>query len=159
MAETRSHGRGVSILHRGDLTPKIQEAQRVLGLAERFYDDAQAKINMLAGYYPSQAQLQSYFRALYPDPPETKDNARAEKVRDELLRLFDEGIGHDDPAIKGTTWAAFNALSEFVDHVRPVRGTDNLGRESKRLRSIWFGSGARLKKRAWTLALEMAGAD
>jgi hypothetical protein len=66
---------------------------------QRFYDDAEAKINMLAGYYPSQAQLQIYFKARYPDPEDGKDNARTAKVRDELFRLFDEGIGHNDPAL------------------------------------------------------------
>lgn len=159
MAETRSHGQGVSILHRGDLAAKISEAQRVLGLAQRFYDDAEAKINRLAGYYPSQLQLATYFKALYPDPPEGTDNARAVKSFDELFRLFDEGIGHSDPSIKGTTWAAFNAVTEFVDHVRPTRGSNDRDRASNRLRSIWFGSGARIKQKAWNLALELAGAN
>jgi phage/plasmid-like protein (TIGR03299 family) len=159
MAEARSQGQGLSILHKGDLTAKIREAQRVLGLAQRFYDDAEGRINRLAGYYPSQAQIQSYFRELYPDPDECKDNARATNARDELTRLFDHGIGHDDPAIKGTTWAAFNAVTEFVDHIRPSRGELTGAKAGKRLRSIWFGSGANLKKRAWNLALEMAGAN
>lgn len=132
MAEARSQGQGVSILHRGDLSAKIKEAQEVLGFAHRFYDDAEARINMLASAYPSQAQLASYFKALYPDP---------------------------DDAIKGTTWAAFNAVTEFVDHLRPSRGEVTGSKAGKRLRSIWFGNGANLKKRAWNLALEMAGAN
>lgn len=156
MAEAQGQGQGVSILHRGDLAAKIKEAQAVLGFAHRFYDDAEAKINMLAGDYPSQAQLASYFKALYPDPDDGRDNTRAVNTRDELFRLFDQGIGHDDAVIKGTTWAAFNAVTEFVDHVRPSRGTDDADRSSKRLRSIWFGTGARLKQKAWDLAVEMA---
>lgn len=159
MAETRSHGQGVSILHRGDLAAKIGEAQRVLGLAQRFYDDAEARINQLASVYPTQLQLASYFKALYPNPPEGVDNTKAVKTFDELFRLFDEGIGHSDPAIKGTAWAAFNAVTEFVDHVRPTRGSNDKDRASNRLRSIWFGSGARIKQKAWHLALEIAGAN
>jgi phage/plasmid-like protein (TIGR03299 family) len=159
MAERRSRGQGVSIMHKGDLAAKIKQAQQTLGLAHRYFDDAAAKINRLASYYPSQAELRAYFKALYPDPDEGKDSTRTEKVREELQRLFEEGRGHDDPAIKGTAWAPFNAVTEYIDHRRPTRGTHERERASNRLSSIWFGSRARLKERAWELALEMAGAN
>ncbi len=159
LAERRSHGQGVSILHKGDLETKIKEAQQVLGFATRFYDDAAEQINRLASHYPSQAQVSAYFQEIYPDPEEGKDNARAANIRQELHRLFEEGIGHDEPAIKSSTWVAFNAVSEFVDHVRPGRGSNDADRASRRLDSIWFGSGARLKQRAWNLALEMASSN
>ena len=64
MAEVRARGQGISILHKGDLTSKIREAQRVLGLAERFYDDAAAKIDQLANFYPTSEQLTSFFECL-----------------------------------------------------------------------------------------------
>src|SRR5262245_16319483 len=79
MAEARSNGQGISILHKGDLAGKIREAQQVLGLATRFYDDAEAKIDMLAGSYPSETQLQNYFKALYPDLDDGKDSGRVVK--------------------------------------------------------------------------------
>jgi phage/plasmid-like protein (TIGR03299 family) len=156
LAERRSHGQGVSILHKGDLEAKIKEAQQVLGFATRFYDDAAEQINRLACHYPTQAQVSAYFREIYPDPEEGKDNARAVNVRQELHRLFEEGIGHDEPAIKSSAWTAFNAVTEFVDHVRPGRGTNDADRASRRLDSIWFGSGARVKQKAWDLAVKMA---
>src|SRR5580704_5825763 len=81
LAESRSHGQGVSILHKGDLQAKIKEAQQVLGLATRFYDDAAERINRLAAYYPTQARLSAYFQEMYPDPDEGKDNSRAANVR------------------------------------------------------------------------------
>jgi phage/plasmid-like protein (TIGR03299 family) len=155
LAESRSQGQGVSIMHKGNLEAKIREAQQVLGFANRFYDDALERINRLANHYPTQAQLSAYFKELYPDPEEGKENTRAANVRQELHRLFEEGIGHDEPTIKHSSWLAFNAVTEFVDHVRPTRGTNEVDRDSRRLDSIWFGSGARLKQKAWNLALDM----
>jgi len=155
LAERQGNGQGVSILHKGDLPAKIREAQEILGLAQRFYDDAQFKIDRMASTFVSEAQLAAYFKELYPDPDEGK--SRAEKTREELHRLFEHGIGHDDPAIKGTTWAAFNAVTEYVDHVRPARGANTSERASRKLDSIWFGTGARLKRQAWNMALELAG--
>jgi len=157
MAERQGRGKGISILHKGKLEVKIREAQRVLGLAQRFYDDASAQIDRLASYYPSVAELGSYFRALYPDPEEGKNNRRAERVREELHRLFEEGQGHDMPEIRRSAWVAYNAVTELVDHQRSSRGGDDLERASNRLESVWWGSGARFKERAWDLATEMAG--
>ncbi len=146
-------------MHKGDLQTKIRQAQEVLGLARRFFDDAAGVIDRLAGYSPTPAQLATYFGQLYPDPDEGKDNARATKARAELQRLFEEGVGHDQPGVKATAWAAYNAVTEYVDHRRPSRGTDDHARAGRRLDSVWFGSGARLKARAWDLAAEMAVAN
>lgn len=155
-AERQGRGQGVSVLHKGNLEGKIREAQEVLGLARRFFDDAAAVIDRLAGHSPTSTQLAAYFQELYPDPQEGKDNARALKTRSDLQRLFEEGVGHDQPGVKGTTWAAYNAVTEYVDHVRMARGRDDRDRASRRLDSIWFGGGAKVKARAWDLALEMA---
>ncbi len=155
LADNRSTGQGISILHKGNLHTKIREAQRVLGLAEEFYDEAEGTIDILASHHPSSTQVNSFFKSVIPDPIGA-DNARARKVRDRLTCLFETGIGQDMPDIKGTSWAAYNAVTEFVDHHRPTRSTDPLERASRRLDSSWFGSGARLKAKAWNLAFDMA---
>lgn len=159
MAERRGQGQGVSILHKGNLEAKIRAAQQVLGLAQRFYDDAAAHIDRLASIYPTQAQLTTYFAALYPDPEEGKDNHRAVRVREELQRLFEEGTGLDMPQIKHSAWAAYNAVTEWVDHRRPRQEDGSPERTSRRLQSIWWGGGAKVKDRAWNVALEMAASN
>jgi phage/plasmid-like protein (TIGR03299 family) len=155
MAERRGHGQGVSVMHKGDLAAKVREAQEILGLAKRFYDDLGSKIEALAGHQPSRQQLEAYFKALYPDSEDT-GNRRAQNVRSELFRLFEHGVGQDMPEIRHTTWAAFNAVTEYVDHHRTTRGRTDQERASRRLESAWFGSGARMKAEAWNLALDLA---
>ena len=155
LAERRSIGQGIAITHKGDLHTKIGEAQRVLGLAARFYDDAAGRIDLLAGHSPAVAQLESYFKAVYPDP-EDADPTRARNIRETFARIFETGIGLDMPGVKGTTWAAYNAVTEWVDHHRPTRARTPEARTSRRLESSWFGSGAALKSRAWNLAIDLA---
>ena len=113
--------RGVSVLHKGDLGAKIREAQKVLGLAQRFYDDVQLKINRLASHYPTTAQLQNFFETLYPDPDRRPAKVRAENIRQDLFHLFESGRGQDQYGIRHSTWAALNAVTEYVDHYRPTR--------------------------------------
>lgn len=155
IAARNGRGQGASIIHKGDLTAKVRQAQEVLGLAQRFYDDVEGQINRLASHYPSLRQLEEFFRQVYPDLPDG-GSTRIKNVRQEMLRLFEQGIGHDMPEIRHTTWTALNAVTEYVDHYRSTRGKSMAERASNRLESAWFGSGARLKERAWNLALQMA---
>jgi phage/plasmid-like protein (TIGR03299 family) len=155
MADRSGKGEGIAIRHQGNLPAKVREAQEVLGLARRYYDDLEIRLDFLAGHQPTAAQLSRYFEALYPDPAEGS-NSRARNVRDTLYNLFERGKGQEIPAIRHTTFAAFNAVTEFVDHFRSSRGRTDHERGSNRLDSAWFGSGNRLKQQAFRLALDMA---
>ncbi len=148
-------GEGIAIRHRGDLAAKVREARQVLGLAQAYFDDLAGQIERAASFYPTHAQLDAYFKAIYPDP-EDRHAARAQNVRTELTRLFEEGAGADIPQVRHTLWAGYNAVSEWIDHHRPTRGRDDADRAENRLASSLFGTGARLKARAFDLAHDMA---
>lgn len=156
IAERAGQGQGVSILHKGNLQAKIRAAREVLGLAQEFYQRTSEQINLLATHYPSSTQVSDYFRELYPDPESDEPSKHTLKIRNELTRLFEHGMGHDEPGIKHTTWVAYNAVTEFIDHHQPTRGADSSSHNSRRLDSIWFGAGARIKQKAWNLAVNLA---
>jgi len=155
MADRSGKGEGIAIRHQGNLSAKVREAQVVLGLARRYYDNLEIRIDFLASHHPTAAQLGRYFQALYPDP-EDGSTSRARNVRDTLYSLFERGKGQEIPAIRHSSWAAFNAVTEFVDHRRSSRGRSDQERGSNRLESAWFGSGNKLKQHAFRLALDMA---
>jgi len=154
-AERSGRGQGVSIMHKGNLNAKVQEARNILGIADRFYSSLTEHMNRLANVYPNRQQLSDYFESLYPDV-EGKPNTRAKNIRSELHRLFEHGRGQNIPQTKLTMWSAFNAVTEYVDHYRSTRGGNELERASRRLDSAWFGSGAQVKANAWELALNLA---
>lgn len=160
-----SKGEGVVIRHTGNLSAKIAEAQRILGLAVKAYDDLKGQIVQAARTKLSDAQRAAYFRSLYgprkgrptdengADADETP--TRTQKVLDRLEELSTEGRGNSMKGIKGSLWASYNAVTEFMDHERGTRvslnqdGTPSGDARSKRLESIWFGDSARTKERAW----------
>jgi phage/plasmid-like protein (TIGR03299 family) len=155
LAERRNVDQGIAIAHKGDLSTKIDQARQVLGLASRFFNEAEAKINLLASHEPTPAQLERYFESVMPNP-EGSDPTRAKNIREAFHRIFETGIGLDMPGVKNTTWAAYNAVTEWVDHHRPTRAKTPEARTSRRLQSSWFGSGASLKSRSWELAVDLA---
>jgi hypothetical protein len=53
--------------------------------------------------------------------PEAADPTKARNIRETFARIFETGIGLDMPGVTSTTWAAYNAVTEWVDHHRPTR--------------------------------------
>jgi phage/plasmid-like protein (TIGR03299 family) len=155
IAHQRGRSQGVSILHRGELRWKVQQAQAVLGLAHRFYEDVEVKVHWLASKSPTHEQVSGMFQSLFPDPAEG-ERSKSKQTREELFRLYEEGRGQEMEGVGHTAWAAYNAVTEYVDHHRPTRARNDVERTSRRLQSLWFGSGAVLKAKAWDLALAMA---
>lgn len=161
-------GEGVVIRHTGNLESKVAEAQRVLGLAVKAYDDIKGMILASAKVKLSDTQRKAYFNSLFgPKPGRANDedgesadevSTRTQKTLDRLEELAHTGRGNDVKAVRGSLWTAYNAVTEFIDHERGTRvskGSDGnlIGDErSQRLNSIWFGSGARTKEQAWELA-------
>jgi hypothetical protein len=68
---------------------------------------------------------------------------------EQIIQLFEEGRGNDLPSIRGTFWAAYNGISEWLGYER--------GRsQQSRLDSLWFGDSAAINRHALHVALEMA---
>jgi hypothetical protein len=98
--------------------------------------------------------LKNYFASIYPDTSDDPARNRAAATRDKLVGLFENGPGAKMKGIKGSAWAAFNAVTDHVDHNGRTRlaknedGTTADPRE-KKLESVWFGDGAKTKRTAW----------
>jgi phage/plasmid-like protein (TIGR03299 family) len=71
-----------------------------------------------------------------------------ERRRAELRRLITEGKGND--LAPRTAWAAYNAVTEYVDHVRPAEATAKTVQTANE--QALFGRNALLKHRALVLA-------
>jgi phage/plasmid-like protein (TIGR03299 family) len=150
---------GISIRHKGNIQAKVEEAQRVLGIATLFYGDFEKIAEKFTEVEMNVKKVTDYFnRVLDIDVEKEKKeelSTRSENQRNDLLSLFENGKGNDNPLIKHSLWAAFNAVTEYADHYRTVKGLKV--DKTARLDSIWFGSGAKFKERGYEIALEVAG--
>jgi phage/plasmid-like protein (TIGR03299 family) len=161
-----SQGEGVVIRHTGSLEGKIQEAQRILGLAVRMYDDLEGQFKSSAKFKMTDTMRATYFASLFGPKGKGNDedgtteeaSAKTRKTLDRLHELAETGRGNGAKPVKGSLWSSYNAVTDFIDHERATRvsqGADGSKRgdeRSNRLESAWFGQGAQVKERAWTLA-------
>ena len=158
LALRQGQGAGWSIRHCASLPDRVEEARRALGLVTKRLDRFSVETKLLAQTQLTSKQLANYFDVLLPQPSADTDRARAH--RDGVIQQFHrnfEDRTNTMPGIRGSVWAAYNAVSEWADHQRTFRGADPLARRQRRLDSIWFGASNQLKQDAWAGALELAG--
>ena len=146
----------LSVRHTANAESRMEEVKRIIAHSSEAYAKLSRNVNILAGVGVDADKLSEYLNTLFPDNPKAKNNTRTQNVRDEVTRLYTEGSGQDIPGVKGTMWALYNGVTEYVDYHRSTRGETDANRLSNRLESVWFGSGADLKAEALDLALTMA---
>ncbi len=146
----------INIRHTGVISAKVSEAQRVLGLTVKYYDELSYVYNALANKDVTQVEVKSFLEKLIPDTKDGKTTTRTTNVRAEIETLYRTGKGNDLPGIKGTAWALVNGVTDYVSHDRTARGDTKEQKDSNRLESSWFGTGAALNTRALHLVKELA---
>lgn len=138
----------VRIRHTAHASERMKEAHEILGLTNKLYEELDHIFNQMSSIRIDGRVLTDYVRKVFPDPPTNGHPHRKNPIREKVFELAHVGKGAD--IAQGTLWGAYNAVTEYVDYYRQVAADD-----SSRLRSIWFGSGERIKKQAFKLALDM----
>jgi hypothetical protein len=134
----------VRIRHTPNSLAKLDEAHKILGLTHKLYADLEQIFQSMASRPLKERQLKEYFKTLVPENPDAQFQTRNENIREALMELHESGIGAE--MNKGTVFSAYNAVTEFADHVRHSKDPQ------KHLNSMWFGGGEKMKTRAFELA-------
>lgn len=58
------------------------------------------------------------------------------------------GAGNSKKEVAGNLWAAYNGVTEWIDHGPSKKGNE------RHLNSIWFGDGYQMKARAYRVTVE-----
>ncbi len=151
-----SQGGCVRVAHTANLTERLAKAAKLLGIIDRRYASLAAGFQAMAQVQVNAERLDKYLAKVFPEPFDPKDERAAARVardRHWAAHFFVEGKEHRRPGVAGTLWAAYNGVTEYVDH--------RVGKEQtpdKRLNSIWFGDGYLAKARAYRVAETMARA-
>jgi phage/plasmid-like protein (TIGR03299 family) len=141
-------GNTVRVKHVGDVANRLNFAGEVLSAAGVFYDEVKDLFQSFARKQLNGEQTRNFIHhSLFDDNKETK--SRTKKV-DMVEGLMHTGRGSDIKGVRGTVWGAYNAVTEYVDHVKEYRGG-----AAKKLEASQFGTGRYLKTKALRLGAEM----
>jgi phage/plasmid-like protein (TIGR03299 family) len=137
----------VSVRHTANSAQKLEDAHKLMGLYNSLYRQLEYIFNRMALKNITGKQLVEYANILIPANEEAESTTRTDNIREMILNLHESGKGAE--TTRGTVWGAYNAIAEYTDHVASSHNPQ------KQLKSIWFGSGEKLKQRAFQLAQDM----
>lgn len=149
LSEARGSGSILSFRHTGDLQAKVAHAVDALAETRKRVAQYGQVANRLAAVSLTQEKVEAYVNTLFPVPDDDKAHIRIETHRATVLELFASAPDLQRTGVRGTAWAAFQAVTAWVDHLRGRTTTD----ATKRLQTAMTGTGAALKAQAFHVAV------
>lgn len=144
--------RALSIRHTQSASDRLDKARDIVSRSLEYYENyiesARALIAKQLTAVDVKQFVESFFTAKVIDGKPVFSTRALNQMK------IIEQIFADEPvtATKGTAWALYNALAEFVDHHRSPTGTK--AQKYRRLSVISVGTGADMKKKAFRSLLK-----
>lgn len=143
-----------SLRHTASIGMKIDDVRRTLGIVDRQFQMLEQVGKHLVSKAANTAVVESLMRDLGLSLDETKESTRKENIRNEILTRFQNGKGNAMASVRGSAWALWNGVTEYVDYARSARG-EGADKNLSRAESLLFGSGAKLKQKALDSLIEI----
>lgn len=158
----QSLAQGARFVHTGDLKGKLATARLVLGFAHKELAKLDAQIHAMVANRPTAAALASFmdraFRETFaaPSVDDKEATERWDAKRKEVQSRWGDLYQREcerTPAIAGSVWAAFNAVTEWHDHERGR--FEAVADSNARVHSNLFGVSHVAKAKTLKLALSL----
>jgi phage/plasmid-like protein (TIGR03299 family) len=109
-----------SIHHTTGARSQIQAAREALGLTFRYNAEFQTEAEWMLDTTMTDAQFQHIVRELWPvtDDPSVRTRNNTARRDNELTYLWHDA--DTNKTIRGTRWAGYQAVTEYLDHYTPV---------------------------------------
>ena len=145
------------IRHTGDMQSKLEQARQTLLDTERAFVRYNADCMKLISARYTHSDAKQFIEALLPTPSQNASK-HAKSIYERKVQAVRDAFYHPSNQfgeMKGTFWQLVNSISFSVDHsnVFTFRGD----KQTNRFRSLMMSDGAALKRKAFDLALNMAG--
>ena len=164
LALGRGRMNAVRFKHEGDIASKLHEAKRALGIFDKTREAFADQVKSLVARDMDREALQRFWVDVYsqtvePIPTNPTTAAERESARDAKATLFTwaTNFDRDRQNVGGApnAWTALNAITEWFDHQKPVRGKDVAARAENRIYANVWGSNAEAKGKALQAALAL----
>lgn len=135
--------RHISFKHTANMAAKIEDAKRALRLGYQYQEAYQAQAEELLATRMNQDEFGRFMDRLVPLTPKLQENpeSRAALNRqdtiDAIKSLWLTSDNLDN--VRGTRWAAFNAVAEYEDWGRRQRtsNTGDTAAQARHFRAVW----------------------
>jgi len=149
MAHRADASKLIRVKHTRDVIVNLSNIREIMDTANSQFEATAEQYRMLARKSINQDDLRNYVKRVLRVDNQPTICTRTRNIIEEIIRLAESGQGNDLPSIRGTYWAAYNGLNEYLGYQRG-KNPEN------RLNSLWFGDSAEMNRHALQTALAMA---
>lgn len=147
----------IRVRHSNQVVSNITEIQSIMNLANAKFEATAEQYRYLASRDINTKDLYKYVRQVLGFVPDgltvtlnkkTGKEMGADAIAD-IVSRFEGGMGNDLKGVRGTWWAAYNGVTEYLTYAAGKTAED-------RMASLWTGAAARTSSKAFDVALTMA---
>lgn len=151
------------VRHTSSAKGRVIEARKALGISFRYIEEFGRAVEPLVEAKWDEAEFDLFLRSLVPDAPKDAEGVTRDRAQNNVAEIRGEiiGLARRSPnleAIRGTAWAAVNAVAEWNDHYRTFRGSADSSAAESRFRNVLLAEDG-ITQRAWRLARERVGVE
>ena len=147
MAHNSGESQLIRIKHSQKVEENLAAVGRIMNLANNAFETTLEQYRFLANKDINSKDLEKYVKLVFK-LDEDNDNS-GKRLLSNIVPLFEKGRGNDMSEIKGTWWAAYQGISEYLQY---YKGSD----EQSRLNNLWFGQSKAILERGLEVAMTLA---
>jgi phage/plasmid-like protein (TIGR03299 family) len=146
----------IRVRHTSKVRANVEAVREIMDVANSRFEATAAQYRFLASREINAADLEKYVKIVFGK--EKLDavaknlgvvDVSGKRLMAEIVPLFESGRGNSQNKVRGTYWAAYNAVTEYLQY---YRGSS----EDLRLDSLWFGQAGAVNKKALEVAMRVA---
>ena len=176
MADAAATSSLLKVRHTKGMHDTLEAVREVMNVAKSAFEATAEQYRYLASRDIDAKGLDAYVRRVFDESPpaevtaetvrwekygmsrgktkESRSEAYNRERREAIVRLFERGRGNAAPGVRGTYWAAYNGITEYLGNDRPRGGT--LESRTESLSMGGKGGAQGISQRALSLALAAA---
>lgn len=143
----------IRLKHQKGAIVAMEQLREMMNLANRSFEATADQFRTLAAKnVANHSDLERYVKLCLDINPDLKEDELSTRTKNQVMRvleLFTEGRGHDLVGVRGTYWAAYNAVTQYLTH-EAGNSADT------RYNSLWFGTNRERNEKALETAMAMA---
>ena len=140
----------IRICHGKNVAVNLEKMQDIINIADEEFEATAEQYRFLASKQFNQKDIRKFVKTVLDIKVDDADiKTRAENRIKDIVERCVNGIEQDNPAVRGTWYAAYNGVSEYLSYA-------NGRNENNRYSALWFGTAATMNANALKIATQMA---
>lgn len=141
----------IALRHTIGAQGKIQQARETLGMVFKYQEAFESEVQSLVSQHMTNAEWTRFLSELFAADENKMTATQVKKALNIRNDLQDLWVADTQRNVANTRWAAYNAVVEYADWFKPVRGAGKDDRDALRAERILTGAADELKNRAYAL--------